>query len=80
MGFLQTIGSEVQIDQLDLFVFCVLKDHELPASLVTQPQLDAILSLAGSAIFQHADQTVREVFEVQVELIFGLEGFETAAA
>lgn len=79
MCFLQAIGSEVQIDQLDFLVFSVLQNHELSASLVTQPQLYAVLSLAGSAILEHADQTTREVFEVKVELIFGLEGFEAAA-
>lgn len=80
MCFLKTIRSEVQINQLDLFVFRVLQDHELPASLVAQSQLHAVLTLAGSAVLQHADETIGEVFEVQIELVFGLEGFEAAVA
>ena len=72
MRLLKTIGSEVKVYQLDLLVFSVLQHYKLAASLVTQPQLHAVLPLATSAILQHADQVIREVFEVQIELVFGL--------
>ena len=80
MCFLQTAPREVEFHQFDLLVLRVLHNHQFASAFVGQPQLGFVLafSLPFSAVFEHSQQSIGEIFEFDVQLVFGLHRFKGA--